>query len=492
MVPSRQRQRVNGMPTTIAIRFPLGRYHATPWNRSVNEGSTEWPPSHWRLLRALVATWYTRWPDLAAAEFDALLDALGDPPSYRTPVVRPAHSRHYLPGLDHKKGEPGGTDLTLDPFLSVPRSDELLVRWDADLPVEQRAVLAKLMELLPYLGRADSVCQARLLDGGPEPDEGWWRPGTDGEQQVRLLVPTRPVSRSALEISTVEVRKSRRTLPAGSEFVQYSTRSRAATKRPPKGEVPSVEAVRFAVMGKVPLRSVHGVLLADEMHKIAGRMLAFGPVDDDRRRAVLGTDRALSGHQHAHWIPVAEHEGRGAAVESLVVWVPSELRPSEVAAIIDPGWVSGKRSRGRTDEGYEVHGFPAVRLLFEAAGSIEQVAPELCGPSRSWRSLTPYLPVRHRKRESLAEYLSSDIAAELSHRDRFCDVSAPVVSAIDPDGGLPDRWAREFRRYRLAERMNRSRPGLGLRLEFAEAIDGPVVLGQLSHFGYGIFVPEPR
>ena len=61
------------MPTTLAFRFPLGRYHANPWDRAVNEGASEWPPSPWRILRALVATWHTRWPDLPAAEFDGLL-----------------------------------------------------------------------------------------------------------------------------------------------------------------------------------------------------------------------------------------------------------------------------------------------------------------------------------------------------------------------------------------------------------------------------------
>jgi CRISPR-associated protein Csb2 len=46
--------------TTLAICFPAGRYHANPWDRAVNEGATEWPPSPWRILRALVATWHTR------------------------------------------------------------------------------------------------------------------------------------------------------------------------------------------------------------------------------------------------------------------------------------------------------------------------------------------------------------------------------------------------------------------------------------------------
>src|ERR1700683_4730463 len=209
------------MANTIAIRFPLGRYHATPWDRSVNEGATEWPPSPWRVLRALVATWYTRWPDLPAVTLDALLESLGDPPSYLTPPFRSGHTRHYLPDLDHKKGETGGTDLTLDPFHSVSRAEELLVRWPIDLPGDQRDVLAKLAELVPYLGRADSICEARLLDDNPEPDEAWWLPGTGGPRQAKLLAPARPVSRPALEVSTVEVRRNRRTQPMGTTWVSY-------------------------------------------------------------------------------------------------------------------------------------------------------------------------------------------------------------------------------------------------------------------------------
>jgi len=39
----------------ISFKFPAGRYHATPWGRHVNEGAVEWPPSPWRILRALEA-----------------------------------------------------------------------------------------------------------------------------------------------------------------------------------------------------------------------------------------------------------------------------------------------------------------------------------------------------------------------------------------------------------------------------------------------------
>lgn len=481
------------MATTLAIRFPLGRYHATPWDRSVNEGATEWPPSPWRLLRALVSTWYTRWPELPAPELDALLDSLGDPPSFRTPSVRPGHSRHYLPDLDHKKGEQGGTDLTLDPFLSVPRSDELLVRWDVGLPADLREVLAKLSELMPYLGRADSICEARLLDGNPEPDETWWRPGATGTHRVRLLCPARPVSRPALEISTVAVRKSRRTLPVGSLQVSYGAQSRPAPQQATGAPAPSVEALRFAVTGPAPLQATHGIMLADEMHREVGLRLAAAGVDDERRQFLLGTGGALSHHRHVHWVPVAEHDRRGAWVQALVVWVPCLLRSDEVAAIIGRSLkLSGKRGGRDHGDGYEFRGLPEVRLLVQAAGPIEQVAPELCTPARRWQSLTPYLPVRHRKKESFGDYLAADISTELRYRDQFKDLPLLGVAPVAADGGLPDRWAREFRRYRLSERMDKARPGLGLRLEFADKVSGPMLLGQLSHFGYGIFTPELR
>lgn len=474
------------MGTTIAIRFPFGRYHATPWDRSVNEGAAEWPPSPWRLLRILVATWYTRWPDLPAPVLDGLLDALGDPPSYLIPPTRSGHTRHYLPDLDHKKGEPGGTDLTLDPFLSIGRNAKLLVRWEADLSSEQHQVLAKLTELIPYLGRAESVCDIQLLDTDPEPDQTWWRPRADGARQVRLLAVARPVSRPLLEASTIQVRKDRRTVPPGSVRVSYAAAAEAQQRPPPAREAAPVEAVRFAVVGRVPLKAAHGILLADEVHRKVGDKLAAAGLPDDRRRAILGSGGAATQHEHAHWVPVADGTARGARVMALVVWVPRGLRPEEVAAVITLREVSGRR-RGRTGgEDYEVRGFPQVQLLFQAAGPVAQVAPELRGSARRWRSLTPYLPVRHRKREALGDYLAADVGNELSYRGR----PSAAVRSVEPDGRMPDRWSREFRRYRLTERMDKSRPGLGLRLEFEEEVAGPLLLGQLSHFGYGIFVPD--
>ena len=407
------------MGTTLAIRFPLGRYHANPWDRAVNEGETEWPPSPWRLLRALVATWHTRWPELPASVLDGLLGQLGDPPAYRTPRALPGHTRHYLPDLQHRKGETGRTDLTLDPFLAVPRNDELLVRWDAELPGEQRQVLAKVAELLPYLGRQSrharlgslTAIQRRTAPGG-----GLVR--RTARRRVRLLAATRPVSRTALEASTVEIRRQRRTLPPGAMWVNYATGAPADEPRlavRSDNPAPSVTAIRFAVTGSVPMKATHAVLLADEAHRQAGGILTRAGLPDGKRKEILGSNGASTDHGHAHWIPLADGPGKAQFVRHLIIWVPQGLRTEDVAAVITMSEMSGRRGGGR-GAGYVIRGFPAVKLLFQAAGAVEQVVPELCRPARRWRSRTPYLPVRHRKRESLDEYLTADVRTELDYR----------------------------------------------------------------------------
>jgi len=476
--------------TTLAFRFPLGRYHANPWDRAVNEGASEWPPSPWRILRALVATWYTRWPDLPADEIDAVLGALAEPPSYRTPDTGTGHTRHYMPDLGHRKAETGNTDLTLDPFLTVSRHADLLVRWDADLTDGQRQVLAKLAELVPYLGRSESVCQARLLgrDEDPAVDETWWRPeAAGGTSRTRLLAPMRPVDRSVLEATTGGIRKQRRTLPPGTRWVTYTTGAPAVGRKAPVSlprEVAPPTAIRFAVVGRAPVRLTHGVLVADEAHRIAGKRLESAHVPDKRRQEIMATRGSASNHQHAHWVPIGELDESAPSVRNLLLWIPGGLSTEEVGALLSLGAISGKRGG---EGGYEVRGLPEVRLLFQAAGLVEQVAPELCAdpPARVWRSVTPYLPVRyqHRSRETVEDFLTADVAAELRYRQLSAEVS---VSLAEPTAGR----VNEFRRYRMGERLRQSRMGVGLRLEFASPVRGPLLLGQLSHFGFGVFAPD--
>src|SRR3990172_148166 len=103
---------------TIAIRFPAGRYHATPWGSHVNEGVTEWPPNPWRLLRGLIATGFSKlhWPRIPDDERRLVLKLAAELPDYRLPPGELAHTRHYMPnGSFHPKQKNiEATDKVLD------------------------------------------------------------------------------------------------------------------------------------------------------------------------------------------------------------------------------------------------------------------------------------------------------------------------------------------------------------------------------------------
>jgi CRISPR-associated protein Csb2 len=67
------------MSLTISIRFLTGRAHLHPWQAHHSEGKVEWPPSQWRLLRALVA--------VAGRGLTSLPYPDEEPPSKAEPVV---------------------------------------------------------------------------------------------------------------------------------------------------------------------------------------------------------------------------------------------------------------------------------------------------------------------------------------------------------------------------------------------------------------------
>lgn len=149
--------------TAIALNFHSGRFHATPWGRHVNEGAPEWPPSPWRLLRALVATWKRKLDgEFAESDMLALLTKLASPPSFVLPPATTGHSRHYMPWF--KKG-PDDKTLVFDAFVALNKTADIVVAWpDEVLTAEQREILSQLVQHLGFLGRSESWCDGRLLE----------------------------------------------------------------------------------------------------------------------------------------------------------------------------------------------------------------------------------------------------------------------------------------------------------------------------------------
>jgi len=190
------------MPVTLEFRFPAGRYHATPYGHHVNEGLIEWPPSPWRILRALISVGYTSgvWngsgPSSVAREiFTKLTDEL---PSYRLPPAVGTHSRHYMPIGELNSTKLEKTTLVFDTWARIEGDDSaLLVGWKGCvLTPDEKQYLENLVSRLNYLGRSESWVIGRVLDE----DAHEWKPNCFPEQpavpagraweQIALLAPT--------------------------------------------------------------------------------------------------------------------------------------------------------------------------------------------------------------------------------------------------------------------------------------------------------------
>lgn len=180
----------------ISFRFLAGRYHATPWGRHVNEGAVEWPPSPWRILRALVATWKRTLPDLNESAVKPILEVLAaEAPEFVLPHASTGHTRHYMP-LKEKKPDPKqnrdvieraalagiprelirmkNPTLVFDTFVAVAREPNesgdgwrpaaLVARWpNSNMNDAQRKTLGDILGNLNTLGRSESWCEATLL-----------------------------------------------------------------------------------------------------------------------------------------------------------------------------------------------------------------------------------------------------------------------------------------------------------------------------------------
>ena len=155
----------------LAIKFNLltGGYHASTWGRRANdEAAAEWPPSPWRIVRALTAVWSQFLPDLPESEVSPIIEKLAsERPKFHLPPATVAHSRHYMPLGETKREEKTRlrketVKLFFDIFVSVKKNAPLYVVWDGmEIDESQNEALAALLAAMPYLGRAERRPQFR-------------------------------------------------------------------------------------------------------------------------------------------------------------------------------------------------------------------------------------------------------------------------------------------------------------------------------------------
>jgi CRISPR-associated protein Csb2 len=533
------------MPT-LKLRFPGGRYHATPWGHHVNEGLIEWPPSPWRLLRALIACGFAtqQWrevPPLATSLIDKLADVL---PSYCLPKVTAAHSRHFMPIGELGKGREK-TTLVWDTFANVG-DGQMLVHWPCELNSDETAMVAQLAHNLNYLGRSESWVEAELIPDSQVdlnsfdavPHQEYEQRGQKYEQ-ISLMAPIPPDSYKAWQQEMAKEAVAHLELPAGKkkptakllkdrereqapyprDLVACLTKDTSWWKGHGWGQPPGSQRVLYwrpsqpMQVTAPPRRHLHKLPRAEMMLLAlttpSGNKSALPsitrtlPQAELFHRAIVGRagkgDRVhcpeltgkdeqgrplQAGHHHAHILSLDLDGDR--RIDHILIYAKMGLGDTAQHAIagLRRTWTKG----GTGDLQLAVVGKGSLDDLRQLPGMLSTRIQRILGPSglaRSWVSLTPFIPPRFEKRLGKKNDVANQVNAELRSR------GLPEATVTIQPWNLAETAAlRHYIRCRRQGKLPPQDIGYPLKLTFAEPVAGPIALGYASHFGMGLFAAE--
>lgn len=531
------------MPTLAEFRFLAGRLHTTPWGSHVNEGVVEWPPSPWRLLRAFLATWHLKAAEqIPSTVLRSLIARLAEQaPRYQLPDASTGHTRHYMP---FNEGKNEKTTKIFDTFVVVGKEAPLLVCWNVELDDAERSALDILLARLAYLGRAESLVEARLLPSG---EMGRFRAdvapiaddtanGSDTDY-IRLLTPLcesayqswlteldRTFGQSASKHAAGRKGKSKKISassapedlfsalhadtgelqaagwlgdPPGSRLLYYSRPSGSLDSRQPYSRSGRISRsarqptiARYAIASNVLPRITAALSVGERVHQAL--LSRFN--DGSPPPILLGRDSSgqpLSGHAHAHIF--CEPRPGDNTIAHVTVYASGGFDADAQRALRSLGRVWG-------------HGGHDIELVLIDLGWPETFSDSvLLKPSRVWKSLTPFVSTRHPKtyrdgrpkmspegwqidspEHEIRRWLSKHAAAGDSAIELPTKIERLPAPAIN---GRPLRWHDFNTQRRQGGGARAHEPARGFRLTFANPVTGPIALGYSSHFGLGLFVP---
>jgi CRISPR-associated protein Csb2 len=439
----------------IELTFPAGRWHATPWGRQVNEGAVEWPPAPWRLLRALLAVWYHKCPDVPEDQMRRLIGALGSPPSFYLPPASQGHTRHYMPAANDTRTK------IFDTFVTVAPEGALVVAWpEAVLDESLARLLDRLLSMMTYFGRAESWVEAKVLnpwDGLPNtvpvngravdeskferarvlatvPEEEYceWRGDALQAQLDRKLEGERQKAREkgkddakvklskkaladlelslpetifdALHATTGDLRKAGWNRPPGSRWVDYlrpgdSFASKPQQKRlAPRSQNATI--ARFAVCGKVLPRLTEALWIGERARTAV--MSKSKKVAEERADGeVVNAAPVFSGKNEDGSLRLNGHDHAHFLSEATDDGQGGRI--SHLTVFAPSGFVDYDRlalSRFCKTWGHGGHDLQFVLLGIgqpeDFGGSDESAGQSrLSGESAVWQSRTPFVPTDH-------------------------------------------------------------------------------------------------
>lgn len=492
----------------LSFTFPAGRYHATPWERHVNEGAVAWPPEPWRILRGLIATWHHKVKHNGQYDESTLLGLIEslavEAPEYRLPAASHSHTRHYMPQFGI-----GKTSLVFDAFTAIQRDDPLTVLWPTlELPAKQLELLDALLAVMGYLGRAESWVEAERISEdvvtnckpGVEAldrETGELRGETvtlfaplssDAYQSMRhrFLVDGKAKKRlgktlpdnllDALSLDTADLRKQGWNQPPAAHKISYlrpldALRPQRVIR---KTATPRTTRISFMVVGK-PLPRVEDTLRIGELMRMAVMSSARKVFGEDHVPPIFSGHGMPEGNRHGHAFYLPWDSNGDGHVDRILLHVPNGMDEAQQGA-------AGQVRKLYSRDGSE------WRLVVESMRD-DAESGILVGSSRCWVSLTPYLHPWHVKKRFNVE---EQIRRECCERGLPEPVTLAPFDEVDVGKGRKRRPVH-FQRFRSRRGVVQpDRLGSFWRLTFPESVSGPLALGFSCHFGLGLFSPVAK
>lgn len=479
----------------ITIQFLTGSYHATPWGKHVNEGIPEWPPSAWRLMRAIIAAWKNTMPEPSYEDVWPILQKLmKDPPRYRLPGATISHTRHYVPTASKKK-------LIMDTRVVTGDKPVDIIWPDVSLNGKETGVLDSILENLHYFGRAESWCTASTSADThhhncvPLGD----RDVPEDAEPTYVLVPKHDIGfvdinkqepgssdLKHISVTTRKLQDGKYTDPPGARWVQY-LRPRNCFEEQPYYTVDSspksITLARYAVVGTIRPRIKDTLRVGDcarsACMSIYGKKNRGGTSEVFCGKSAGG--KPLTNHEHALYLPT--YETQNSEIDHLTIISSRGFDTKELGVLFS---LTELRRDGQD----------IANLVFQGYGTPDDFnSVPILGKARRWISATPLILSRHVKRRGsganarIVDSPEDQIRSEV--RMRY-DESYELTRII-PDGSPTNMHNTnikpiDFFRWRRNGSVGDGRP-YNVQLEFKEPVMGPITLGYASHYGLGMFVP---
>jgi CRISPR-associated protein Csb2 len=435
----------------ISIQFLTGRYHATPWDKQVNEGAVEWPPSPWRIMRALISAYYRSPAPPEKNQVSRLLEKLAaEPPTYHVPMeMGSAHTQHYMPLRKQ------ATTKIYDTFYVFPggafsdaEENKVVVSWaQVQLEDDEQELLQSLCEGVSYLGRAESWAELSVIDeevkslsGRKEITVADAEHGGDIQVlcplsaaeakgfclAMQTMMPPTPTKKSSKKANSSTISKLPQTLMdlleldintlyqqgwngiPGARWVSYTEpqeTSANSIRRSQDRQPYSVNMARYALSCPV-LPSISKAVSVGERFR---RSLMSRTKDEDNsvsptfsgknsdRDANREESNFATGHKHAYYLP--EVNRATGKIEQIVVFSAPGFDARDLTAL-------GKLSKVWGDGNFEIITvLMSLGQVADFAAARQQSSPiaQVIGSSQHWQSLTPMVLPRHSKKRYIPD-----------------------------------------------------------------------------------------